>query len=102
MPLSASQRSFLKASAHHLEPVVRVGRARLSEQVRKETERALESHELVKVKIEAGDAAERKQLAVDLAAAVAAELVSTVGKIAILYKERKDEPTLRLPKVRQA
>lgn len=96
--LTSKQRKYLKGLAHELEPVVRIGRASLSDGVRSETQRALESHELIKVRIDQDDPEDRRELARDLAAQTGASLVTTIGKIAILYRQRAEEPAIRLPR----
>jgi RNA-binding protein len=94
--LSSSQRKYLRGLAHHFEPVVRVGQKGVTESVVAETGRALEAHELIKVRVDA-EGKERKQLAEALAGKVGAELAGVVGKIAILYKAREENPKIKLP-----
>ena len=52
MALSCSGRARLKARAHALEPVVRIGHAGVTAEVVAEVDRALSAHELIKVSIE--------------------------------------------------
>ena len=95
--LSSKQRQFLKGLAHPLSPIVRVGKAGVTESVIAETTKALESHELIKVRIEADESALRKELAGKLATSSDAHLAATIGKIAVLYRERDEEPEIELP-----
>jgi RNA-binding protein len=97
MALSAKQRQFLKGLAHPLSPVVRVGKGRLTPAIVAETKRSLEAHELIKVRIESDDAAERHGIAEQLAAETEAELAATIGKTAIVYRARKEKPRIKLP-----
>lgn len=97
MSITSKQRAFLKSLAHSLEPIVRVGRARISPEVVAETLRSLEAHELIKVRVDADEGHDRKALASELAKESGAELVGTVGKIAILYRARDEKPTIKLP-----
>lgn len=95
--LSPRQRAYLRSLAHPLSPVVRIGKGGLSESVVDETVRALEAHELIKVRIEsAGD--ERRALAEELADRTDAVLAGTIGKIAMLYRRREENPEIRLPR----
>jgi RNA-binding protein len=96
--LSSKQRQYLKGLAHDKDPVVRVGKAGLSHGVVAETEASLKAHELVKVRIDGDDGAGRKALASQLAESSGAALVGTIGKVAILYRPRAEEPTIVLPK----
>lgn len=96
--LTTKQKQFLKGLAHGLSPVVRVGKGGVSAAVVGETKKALESHELIKVRIEADEGAQRRALASSLAAEAGAELAGTIGKIAILYRAREEKPEIKLPK----
>lgn len=96
MALNAKQRQFLKAEAHALNPVVMLGNDGLSENVIKEIASSIEHHELIKIKLNAGDG--RKEQAVQAAQAVGAELVNVVGRIAILFKQNKEGSRFILPR----
>lgn len=98
MNLTSKQRAYLKSLAHPLDPVVRVGRGGVSDSVVAETDRALTAHELIKVRIDSDDAAGRRELAEDLATRTKAAIAGTVGKIAMLYRERDEDPSIRLPR----
>ena len=95
--LTAKQRQFLKGLAHPLSPVVRVGKGRLTPSVVAETNRSLEAHELIKVRIESDDAAERRDIATHLAAETSSEVAATIGKVAILYRAREEKPKIKVP-----
>lgn len=96
MALTPKQRQFLKGLAHSLSPVVRVGKGGVRDSVVEETKKSLAAHELIKVRIEVDDGDERRALAAKLADAAGAELAGSVGKIAILYRERDENPTIKL------
>ena len=87
-PLSARQRAQLKAKAHALGPVVRIGRAGVTEELAAETDRALTAHELIKVSIAVADRGERAALGDALAERLGAVPVHRVGKILILWRPR--------------
>lgn len=97
MPLTSKQRQYLKGLAHALEPIVRVGRAGVSPSVIEETKRSLAVHELIKVRVENDEAAQRRAIAEELARACDAEVAASIGKIAILYRPRDEEPEIELP-----
>lgn len=96
--LTGKQRQFLKGLAHPLSPIVRVGKGGVSEAVIAETKKSLDSHELIKVRLDVDDSKERKAMAEQLASSTDAHLAGTVGKIAILYRERDEDPKIKLPK----
>lgn len=95
MSLTAKQRQFLRGLAHPLAPVVRLGKGGLSDSVITETKKSLLAHELIKVRID-GD--ERRDLAEKLAAATDAQLAGMIGKTAILYRQRDENPKIKLPR----
>ena len=97
MALTSKQRQYLKGLAHALEPIVRVGRAGVSVSIIAETKRSLAAHELIKVRIETDDAATRRTVAEELARACEAEVAGNIGKLAILYRPRDEEPEIELP-----
>ena len=97
MALTSKQRQFLKGRAHALSPVVRIGKGGLTPAVVQEAKTALRAHELIKVRIELEDAKERRAAGQRLAEDAAAHLVGAVGKVAILYRARDEEPAIRLP-----
>ena len=93
--LSGAQRRRLRALAHGLKPVAELGRHGLSEAFVGEVDRALESHELVKVRLRAGRD-ERQQLLPELAARLGCEAVGMVGQVAILYRPASDPERRRV------
>ncbi|MET0116921.1 MAG: ribosome assembly RNA-binding protein YhbY [Sedimenticola sp.] len=98
MPLSNPQKRHLKGLAHSLKPVVMVGQHGLTEGVFNELEIALEVHELVKVRISAGDRDERDEMLAVLVEKSSAELVQRIGNIAVLYRHNPKKPKIVLPK----
>jgi RNA-binding protein len=96
--LTSKQRQFLKGKAHSLSPVVRVGKAGLTPAVIEEAKTALRAHELVKVRLEAEDGHDRREMADRLAEDTDAQIVARVGKVAVLYRAREEDPGIRLPR----
>jgi RNA-binding protein len=96
VPLTTRQARFLRALAHPLDPVVRVGAAGVTDAVVDKLDKELEIHELVKVKVE-GERDEVRDASTRLAAATQAEVAQVIGKVVILYRKRSKKPTIRLP-----
>jgi RNA-binding protein len=76
----------LRQIAHHLHPVVIIGDGGASAAVIAETERALNDHELIKVRINVEDRNSRRQLSETLVNAVNAESVQAIGKVVVLFR----------------
>lgn len=84
-----SQRT-LKSRAHHLKPIVRVGAAGLSEAVLAELDLALTAHELVKIKVDAGDRQERNSMVETACTRLSARCIQQIGHTATLYRQNTD------------
>jgi len=87
MALSGKRKKELKARAHHLKPVVRIGQKGVTEAVVKEADLALDAHGLIKVHIQQGDRAAREADAAMLAERTGAECIHQIGKTFVLYRE---------------
>ncbi|MFU8813789.1 MAG: ribosome assembly RNA-binding protein YhbY [Pseudomonadales bacterium] len=85
----------LKRIAHHLEPVVLVGDQGVSEALVNEARRALEDHELIKVRIHGADRQQRAILADQLAEACGAAVIQSIGKVTVLFR-KNPEPNPKL------
>jgi RNA-binding protein len=95
--LTTKQRQYLRGLAHPLSPIVRIGKAGVTDNVVAETRKSLDSHELIKVRIEVDEGAQRRDIAARLAEATDSQLAGTIGKVAILYRERDEDPEIELP-----
>ena len=93
--LAGFQRKHLRKLAHGVKPVVSVGEGGLSESVGRALDEALESHELVKVKLH--QPADKKAAAAELARMGRAELCGLVGHVVILYRRNEEKPKIELP-----
>ncbi|TLS68968.1 ribosome assembly RNA-binding protein YhbY [Mariprofundus erugo] len=91
MAISSKDRKELKARAHHLKPVIRIGQKGITENLVLETDLALNIHELIKVHIAMDEKEQRKESGHALASQCQAEEVDYIGKIMILYRPKKEE-----------
>ncbi|WP_251976062.1 YhbY family RNA-binding protein [Salinicola avicenniae] len=95
MSLSAAQKKAYRSIGHHLQPVVTVSENGLSDGARQELERALDDHELIKVKLAIPERDDRQAMIEELVALSGAELVQSLGKVALLYRHNpKANPKL--------
>jgi RNA-binding protein len=85
----------LRAIGHKLKPVVTVAGNGLTESVYAELERALNDHELIKVKLAAGSREARAALAQELCKHTGAQQVQSIGNVVlILRRSAKPDPRL--------
>ncbi|MDO6443218.1 MULTISPECIES: ribosome assembly RNA-binding protein YhbY [unclassified Marinobacter] len=89
MSLSPEQRREYRAIAHHLKPVIIVGDKGLTENLQEELERALNDHELIKIKVASQDREARQEAIAALCEASGAQVVQTIGKIAVIMRRAK-------------
>ncbi len=98
MSLTSAQRKYLRGLAHPLNPVARVGKSGLSEAFLTNLEEALESHELVKIRL--ADSKERKRtLSAEICDHLGCDLAGIIGHVIILYRPARDPDSrkIRLP-----
>ena len=91
MALSAAEKKHFRGIGHHLKPVVLVGGGGLSEALLAELDRALEDHELIKVKVHAEDRDTRRAVIDALPAACGCQVVATIGNIALVYRAARKQ-----------
>jgi RNA-binding protein len=76
-----------------------MGKSGYSDAFRKEIDRNLEDHELIKIRLgSAEDQTEFKDYATMIADEASAHLVQTIGRIALLYRRRKEKPEIIIPR----
>ena len=90
MPLSEQSKRELRGRGHNLKPVVSIGSAGFSKAVQRELDLSLQHHELMKIKLGAGDRESRKALIDEICTRCNAELVQAIGHIALIYRKRQD------------
>ncbi|MBV1905634.1 MAG: ribosome assembly RNA-binding protein YhbY [Pseudomonadales bacterium] len=77
----------LRSIAHHLHPIVTVSEKGLADSVVNEVKRALKDHELIKVRLSISNRDDRKEICAALSKVCAAEVIQSIGKVIVLYKE---------------
>ena len=95
MALNAADKKQYRAIAHNLNPVIIIGDKGLTEGLMDELNRALNDHELIKLKIAIGDRDDRSKTIEDLVYRTGSELVQSIGKVAVLLK-RNPKPNPKL------
>jgi RNA-binding protein len=97
MSLSESQKKLLRGLGHQLKPVIIVGDAGLSDSLLNEFRSTIDHHELIKVRIRAGDRQTRDSLIDELCAKESAHLVTRIGNVALIYRRNKEKPKIPMP-----
>lgn len=82
-------RKLLRAKAHSLKPVVITGQHGITPAVLNEINLALDYHELIKVRVNAGQREERQAMIAQICAETTAELIQAIGHIITIYRKAK-------------
>ncbi len=100
--LSSSQRGYLRSKAHHLEPVVLIGKNRVTDGTLETINRALDAREIIKIKFrEFKD--KKKSISDKIAASANCHIVGMVGHTIILFRQNPDQEkqNIRFPAIRK-
>ena len=95
MSMSKQDNKQLRAIGHKLKPVVTVAAKGLSDSVVLEINRALNDHELIKVKLVVGGRDQRIAMGEEICELSGAEIVQSMGNILLLLR-RTAEPDPKL------
>ncbi|MEX0584613.1 MAG: ribosome assembly RNA-binding protein YhbY [Natronospirillum sp.] len=86
MALSTEQKKHLRGLGHDLKPVVTIGGNGVTDAVIAELDRALTDHELIKLKIAAGERTDRAPVVDYVCENTGCEAVAVIGKVALLFR----------------
>lgn len=90
MTMSGKMRAALRAECNQLTATVHVGKDGLTPSLIQSLDDALRTHELVKVALNRTVDVTAKAAAAELAKAVDAEVIQTIGKTATLYRQNPE------------
>ena len=94
--LNGKQRRKLRALGHALEPVVHIGKEGVTDRVADAVSTALDTHELIKVKLGPAAPQGRHDAADELAERTGSELIQVLGKVILLYRRHPEEPKIEI------
>jgi RNA-binding protein len=87
--LSSSQRSYLRSQAHHLEPVVLIGKHGITDGTIESIDRVLEARELIKIKFrEFKD--EKLSVSEKITELTNSQVVGVIGHTVIIFRQNPD------------
>ena len=88
--LTSLQRSYLRKCAHHIDPIVHIGKNGLSTGTKKSINNALEAKELIKIKF-LNFKEKKRKYAEDICASENCHIIGIVGNIVILFRQQLDK-----------
>ena len=94
--MNSREREFLRKKAHELDPIVRVGKDGYTDNLGQSILDAIDSRELIKVKMLQSVEIDKRELASIIEEKTGCEVVGVIGKTIILYKENKENPKVSL------
>ncbi len=92
---SNARRRDLRALSQRIKPVVWIGAAGLSESVIHELDRALKSHELIKIKVSADERETREAMLEEICQRLSAAPVRHIGRILVIYRPDVDDQRIK-------
>jgi RNA-binding protein len=96
--LTKDQKKYLRTLLHGRGVIIWIGQNGLTPNVLTEIEAALDHHELIKMKIRAGDNRERDRLTLEICERTRAEKIQKTGHVVCLYRANRAKPVIRFPK----
>ena len=96
--LNSRQRAQLRAMANDMETILQVGKSGILDTTVKQVADALEARELIKLSILETCPISVRETADTLANATASDVLQVIGRKFILYKESKNNKTIKLVK----
>ena len=77
-----------------MKPVLIMGEKGVTESFLAEAERALEYHELIKIRIAGDDRDAKKAIAAQITEALGATMIQHIGNVITLFKRNHEEPKI--------
>lgn len=97
LKITEKQKRHLRSLGHVLRPVVIIGAHGYTESVRTELDMSLRHHELLKVRVGAGEREARDLIVSQLCLDMQAVLVQRIGHIALIYRPNANKSRITLP-----
>ena len=90
MLISNRQKKHFRAIGHNLRPIVTISHKGLTDSIGNEIDRALNDHELIKIKINTRVRENRKEITSQICQQHDAECIQSIGYISLIYRPSKN------------
>lgn len=98
MPLlTGKQKRYLRSLAHHVSPLVQVGKSGITGNLVEQVDLQLEAHELIKIAVLETSPISRDDVAVALCEETGADWVQSIGRLLVLYRKSVNHPRIEVP-----
>ena len=97
MELTGKQKRYLRAQAHHLTPIVQIGKGGLTNEIKTSIRKALDARELIKVAILQNSDPDINDVAAEIEE-MSFDVVQKIGRILVVFKvaEKRENRKLSL------
>ena len=96
--LNSKQRAFLRSLAHHLKPVMNIGKEGVNDSTKQAVEDAFNRRELLKVKVLEYAPLSAQEAGSSLTGMLeSTQLVQVIGRVVVLYRPFPENPKIVLP-----
>lgn len=96
--MTSKERAYLRGLANTLQPIFQIGKGGISDVLLKQLDDALEARELIKINVLETAPEDVKTLGEQIASKTNSVFVQAVGNKITLYRARKKDPKIVLPK----
>ena len=96
--MTSKERAYLRGLANTLQPIFQIGKGGISDVLLKQLDDALEARELIKINVLETAPEDVKTLGKQIANETNSVFVQAVGNKITLYRARKKNPKIVLPK----
>ena len=95
--MTSKERAALRSQAHHLDPIINVGKESLTPEVTAAIDEALEARELIKITTLETAPDSAKNLSFEIAERTNSIVVQVIGNKITLFRQRKKDSKIELP-----
>ena len=96
--MNSKQRAYLRSLSNHIDPIFQVGKNGISENLINQLNDALKARELIKIKVLENVDIPIKDIAEEISLQTNSIIVQIMGSKITLYKRRKENTKIVLPK----
>ena len=89
--MTGTEREEFRKLANTLKPIFQIGKEDFSENLIKSVDEALNKRELIKLSVLETSALDAKEAAAQLAQALGAEVIQSIGRKFVLYRKKPEE-----------
>ena len=96
--MTSKQRAYLRSLSNRIDAIFQIGKSGITDVLVEQINNALEARELIKINILETAPNSKKEIAEEISLKTNSILVQILGNKLTLYKQRKKDPKIILPK----